>query len=244
MSEHPGNSPLFGEQGFDPETIGADLEALHVQRPGPRQAATQRVGSATRRVIDRLVGTSAPVDELEEIAEAMEALAERLEPHATGGRLYEGFAEAAIAGRPQSFFDWSPFLGTANPLAPPIVTRVQGDAVVGEVRFGAAYEGAPGCVHGGYLAAAFDEVLGLAQSFSGRSGMTGTLEIRYRKPTPLHADLRFEARLADVSGRKISVVGGCYHGDVLTAEAKGLFVTMQPQMMGRLLNEREHRPNA
>ena len=31
-------------------------------------------------------------------------------------------------------------------------------------RFGAAYEGPPGSVHGGIIAAAFDEVLGMTQS--------------------------------------------------------------------------------
>ena len=72
--------------------------------------------------------------------------------------------------------------------------------------------------------------------------MTGTLEIRYRRPTPLHTDLRFEGRLAEVSGRKIAVVGGCYAGEVLTAEAKGLFIAMPSKMMGRLLTERDRHP--
>jgi acyl-coenzyme A thioesterase PaaI-like protein len=226
----------------DQDTIRADLEALHVQRPGPRQAATQRIGGATRQLIERLVGTSAPVEELDLLAAEMESLAARLAPHTSRGRLYEGFAEASIAGRQSSFFDWSPFLGMANPLAPPIVASVEDGAVVGRVKFGAAYEGPPGCVHGGYVAAAFDEILGMAQTFSGRSGMTGTLEVRYRKPTPLHVDLRFEGRVQDVSGRKITVVGACYDGDVLTAESKGLFIAMNPAMMGQLLNERERRP--
>jgi acyl-coenzyme A thioesterase PaaI-like protein len=227
----------------DPDTIRADLEALHVRRPGPRQAATRRIGNATRTLIERMVGTSAPVEDLDRLADEMESLAERLAPHAGRGRLYEGFAEASIAGRESSFFDWSPLLGMANPLAPPIVARVEGDAVVGRVRFGAAYEGPPGCVHGGYIAAAFDEILGMTQTFSGRSGMTGTLEVRYRKPTPLHVDLRFEGRLQDVNGRKISVVGSCFHGEALTAEAKGLFIAMNPSMMGQLLTERERHPS-
>jgi acyl-coenzyme A thioesterase PaaI-like protein len=225
----------------DADTMRADLEALHAQTPGPRRAATQRIGAATRQLIDRLVGTSASLEELDLLAGEMEALAERLAPRDGRNRLYEGFAEAAIAGRPSSFFDWSPLLGLANPLAPPIVARIEGDAVIGSVNFGAAYEGPPGCVHGGFLAAAFDEVLGMAQTFSGRAGMTGTLEVRYRKPTPLHADLRFEGRLSDVNGRKITAIGACYHGEVRTAEAKGLFVAVHPRMMGRLLTDRERR---
>ena len=37
---------------------------------------------------------------------------------------------------------------------------VADEHVVGHVVFGDAYEGPPGCVHGGFIAAAFDEVLG------------------------------------------------------------------------------------
>jgi acyl-coenzyme A thioesterase PaaI-like protein len=225
----------------DREMMRADLEALHAQSPGPRQAAARRIGAATRQLIDRLVGTSASVEELDALATEMEALAGKMGPARGRNRLYEGFAEAAIAGRPSSFFDWSPLLGLANPLASPIVARVEGDAIVGLVNFGFAYEGPPGCVHGGFVAAAFDEILGMAQSMTGRAGMTGTLEVRYRKPTPLRADLRFEGRVEDVSGRKIKVVGTCHHGELLTAEARGLFVTMAPERLGHLMSERERR---
>ena len=64
-------------------------------------------------------------------------------------------------------------IGRANPLAPPIALELDDDRIVGRVTFGAAYEGPPGCVHGGYVAAAFDEVLGATQSLSGAPGMTG-----------------------------------------------------------------------
>ena len=66
---------------------------------------------------------------------------------------------------------------------------------------GRPYEGPPGHVHGGFVAAAFDEVLGFVQSTTGQPGMTGTLTIRYRKPTPLDTDLRFEATVQRVEGR-------------------------------------------
>ena len=54
--------------------------------------------------------------------------------------------------------------------------------MVGTATFGAAYEGPPGCVHGGFVAAAFDEVLGSTQSLSGEPGMTGRLTVNYRSP--------------------------------------------------------------
>ena len=61
--------------------------------------------------------------------------------------------------------------------------------IKGTVTFGSAYEGPPGHVHGGYVAAAFDELLGMTQSLGGMPGMTGTLTVRYRRPTPLRTEL-------------------------------------------------------
>ncbi len=97
---------------------------------------------------------------------------------------------------------------------------------IGSAVFGSAYEGPPGAVHGGYVAAAFDEVLGYVQSMSGSPGMTGTLTVKYRKPTPIHTELFFEAELLRVEGRKIFTHGELFAGDLLTAEADGLFISV------------------
>ena len=80
-------------------------------------------------------------------------------------------------------------------------------------------------------AATFDEILGAANMVSGNPGMTGTLTVRYRKPTPLRTDLRLEARFLSRDGRKIHTWAGMYHGDVLTAEADGLFIEVMPRQM-------------
>ena len=77
------------------------------------------------------------------------------------------------------------------------------DRVAGRVTFGSAYEGPPGCVHGGYVAAAFDELLGATQSLSGTQGMTAHLEVDYRRPTPLNTPLELEGWLDRREGRKI-----------------------------------------
>lgn len=191
----------------------------------PRRAEMRRLADATRAVIDGLVGTRAPDQALAAAAEALEGVAASLERYPHGG-LYEGFAESANAGDPHAFFDHSPIMGPANPIAPPIALAVVDDKVEGTAKYGAAYEGPPGCVHGGHIAAAFDEVLGLAQSLSGQPGMTGTLTVRYRRPTPLHVDLRFDGRLVRRDGRKIFTEGRLYHGDELTAEADALFISV------------------
>ena len=193
-----------------------------------------------RLVIERLVKSDAPEAELSAAAEALERYAERLETHPLLTR-YEGFAETANAGDVGAFFDQSPLIGLSNPLAPPIRLRVQDGSVIGAVVFGTAYEGPPGCVHGGFVAAAFDEVLGFAQSLTGNPGMTGTLTTRYRKPTPLHVELTFRAKVDRVDGRKIFASGTLHAGEKLCADAEGIFISFLGERFQALLAKRRER---
>jgi acyl-coenzyme A thioesterase PaaI-like protein len=94
-------------------------------------------------------------------------------------------------------------------------------------------------VHGGHIAAGFDEILGVANSVSGTPAMTGTLTIRYRQPTPLYRDLRYVAYLDKISGRKVSTRGELWHGDVLTAEAEGLFIRVGVSKFAELMAARD-----
>ena len=202
----------------------------------------RRLARAMRTVIDRLVQIDAPEAELSAAADALERYAERLAAHPKSHR-YDSWAETSPAGDVGGFFDQSPLIGQANPLAPPITLSADDDGVRvhGHVRFGAAYEGPPGCVHGGLIAAAFDEVLGFANSLSGNPGMTGTLTIIYRQPTPLHTELRFEARYDRTEGRKIFTTGELYAGDTLCAEAEGLFISVDRERFRLLYEERQRR---
>jgi acyl-CoA thioesterase FadM len=72
--------------------------------------------------------------------------------------------------------------------------------------------------------------------------MTATLTIRYRRPTPLHRDLRFEGVLERVDGRKIFTSGRCYDGETLTAEAEGLFIHVDFQRIAELMTNRDRPP--
>ncbi len=208
-------------------------------RENPRRVAFARVGNATRRVIDRLVATMASNEELGSIASEIEGVATALERYPMG-RTYEGFAEAANAGSPGGFFDHSPVSGVANPIAPPLQFEIPDvDAsgerrILGRANFGSAYEGPPGCVHGGYLAAAFDELLGRAQSLGGNPGMTANLSINYRKPTPLKCDLEFEGVLWKIDGRKVYTRGTCRYDGIVTAEADALFVSINFEKLAEL----------
>lgn len=203
----------------------------------PQRSAQRAIGEAMRGLIEHLIATDAPEEVLRSTAEQIEGLAADLAAHPkTVGFL--GFSESANSGDPFAFFDRSPVIGRANPLAPPVVMEPTGDSVIGRVRFGSAYEGPPGCVHGGYLAAAFDEVLGMVQSMTGNPGMTGTLTVRYRRPTPLHADLVFEGRLDRVEGRKIFTQGSVTVNGEVSAEAEALFISVDFQKIAELYRQR------
>lgn len=217
----------------------AQLEAQASNEVSPRRQELRRLADGARRVLHGLVSTDADDAELREAADRLEALATLFDT-AKKRSMYEGFAEAANSGDPHAHFDHSPMLGRANPLAPPIALRIVDDrTMVGTATFDAGYEGPPGCVHGGYVAAAFDEVLGAAQSLSGSPGMTGRLTVNYRSPTPLHEELRITGRFERVEGRKIFTTGTLHAGDRLCAEAEGLFISIGAEHFASLKVARE-----
>jgi acyl-coenzyme A thioesterase PaaI-like protein len=218
--------------------FAARMEGMRDADITPQRQELRRLAAATRLVIERLVATRAPEQDLADAAAALEAIAASLDGHPRG-HSFEGFSESANAGDPHAFFDHSPIIGRANPLAPPLDLAVVDGKVVGRARFGSAYEGPPGAVHGGYVAAAFDELLGMAQSLGGKPGMTGTLTVRYRRPHPLHTEIEFEAELLGVEGRKIFTAGRSYADGELRAEAEGIFISVDFSKVAELMARRE-----
>jgi hypothetical protein len=201
-------------------------------------AERRRLAEALRRVIEHLTVADTPEEELVVAADRLEEYAAHLETHER--RPYLGFAETALA-EGGGHFDYSPLIGRSNPLAPPIRCFSEGRHAIGEVVFGSPYEGPPGCVHGGYVAAAFDEVLGYAQALTGQPGMTGTLTVKYRKPTPLHTPLRFDCWVERISGRKNYARGTLQAGELLCADSEAIFVSVGPDKFRDLVAARRGR---
>lgn len=193
--------------------------------PAGQRAALHRLAASMRKVTEAISDMDASEEDLVAAADAFEAFAERFEASRRGHRIW-GYAESAPAGDVLAIFDRSPTIGLGNPIAPPLAMRIDGEDVVGTGTYGRQYEGPPGHVHGGQVAAAFDEVLGMAQSRTGRAGMTGTLTIRYRKPTPLYTELVFRGRVDRVEGRKLFTSGTVHAGETLCAEAEAIFITV------------------
>ena len=239
-----GGSSATGE----PTHTSPRIEGLRSLEVTPRRREGRRLATAMREVIDLLVSTTASREELADAADELEGLAATLRALPTG-QTYLGFSESANAGQEvaglspgdpewSAFFDHSPFIGLANPLSPPMTLEYSGERVLGTVTFGSAYEGPPGCVHGGYIAAVFDELLGSTQSLSGSQGMTAHLGIDYRRPTPLHVPLRMEGWFDRSEGRKIYANATIHADGVLTAEASGLFIAFDREKFAELLEAR------
>lgn len=205
-------------------------EAVWVQK--------RRLAAAIREVMEEILTVAAPEDELRIAADRLEQYAAHLaktpREHVTWGN-----PEAATSGDLSGFFDLSPLIGRANPLAPPMSLWVEDGVVRGKVTYGWAYQGPPGHVHGGMVAAAFDEILGFAQSMTGHPGMTGTLTIRYRRPTPLYTEMRIEAKVVRVEGRKIFTEARMYAGEAVTAEAEGIFISISEESLRTLREGRQ-----
>jgi hypothetical protein len=198
-----------------------------------------RLAAEVRRVSDLLVGRPLHDDAVAAAAETVRGVADDLARSAAPGKAPRGMPDHR--GHPQDFFPTSPIIGYANPVAPPVdVWAVRTDdgswELRGRVVYGYPYEGPPTCVHGGVIAELFDEVLGSMTIVNGTPGMTGTLTVRYRRPTPLLAPLDVEARITSVEGRKIFAWGAIRHQGELTAEAEGVFIAVWPRKMLAILS--------
>jgi len=123
---------------------------------------------------------------------------------------------------------FGPVRGLDNVVAPPLVFGApvmrDGVSVVNAVaRCGPRYEGPRGLVHGGILAACFDEVLAIAQRDAGFAGVTRELNVRYRKPVRIDEPLVFTAWIEQDDGRRALGRAACHVGDELRADAAAEF---------------------
>ena len=100
------------------------------------------------------------------------------------------------------------------------------DGVVSPVLVSRVYEGPPGAVHGGIVAAYLDEILGgAALRATGRPSVTGELTVRYVKPVPPETPLLGRGRVVKDHGRYVDVEGSLEEFGIgrVVATARGRF---------------------
>ena len=179
------------------------------------------LAEAVRDLVDATIRTTVDDDEVRAVQLEVEELTARLRKSQLDGAYGVRFSRGR--GRPWG----NPVVGLRNAVAPPVVIEhdpsANGD-VWADFHLGAAYEGPPGLVHGGVSALILDQVLGEAAGAGGKPGMTGTLTLRYHRPTPLFVELTVQARQVSVDGRKIRTTGEILANGEACVSADGLFV--------------------
>ncbi|WP_329407702.1 hypothetical protein OG563_36865 [Nocardia vinacea] len=91
------------------------------------------------------------------------------------------------------YLDHASDIGAYNPCFPEYrFDHLSAAAAAGRVTFPLVHEGPPGLVHGGFLAVFFDAVVQHQNCVVGLTGKTRSLNVTYRRPTPILLELRFE----------------------------------------------------
>lgn len=198
--------------------------------------AKRRMANAIKQLTEALVTSSPSIEKMERFAAQLESTASEIEQSPRIYGRYDWTNSGEHGNHGQISHELNPIAGWSNPLAPPLNSWIEDDICYATCTCGWAYEGPPGSVHGGYVAALFDQFLGMAQLLSDRPGMTAFLHVNYHARTPLNTELRLKGWYDKIEGRKNFIRGEMYADGVMTASAEGLFV--QPR--GGMYSLRAH----
>jgi acyl-coenzyme A thioesterase PaaI-like protein len=131
-------------------------------------------------------------------------------------------------GEKHQLFADSVVSGDSNPMGINAKLWREGEVAFIEATLEKAFEGAPGRAHGGMVAALIDETMGLVMSIQGVVAFTVQLDVAYRAPTPIFRPIVAKAWLDHVERRKLFITCEVRDGDAICAEAKGIFVSVDP----------------
>ena len=203
--------------------------------PSAQQRRKHLLADQVRQLIDDVLFLDAAASDEDALLAAEQALAAAVKafeplPDVPGRNLH-------VAAVDNNHAERSPLTGRSNALAAPMRLWFEGELTYGEATYPDAYEGPPGLVHGGYVIAAFDDLLGVAQAASGLAGLTGTLEVKLRRGTPLNARIDYVAGVSGVEGRKVFAWGQALLDGELLAEGTGVFIEPRGGHPARAMRE-------
>lgn len=187
--------------------------------------------NATLYQLNQLVrANTAPDDVLVAATEAIQDITRMLLPHQ-----FEGpFSAATLDGNtghynrqansPGEVMPYSPLIGNLNPISPQFQLHYIDGRVEGKGIFPATFTGPPDTVHGGMIAAIFDELLTAVVLANGPVAFTGTLSIRYLNRTAIGKEIELKAECTEKQQRKIFARGEILQNGQITARAEGVFI--------------------
>lgn len=178
------------------------------------------LAESVRELVDATIRSEADADTVAEVKRDVDAAVARLRERQIQGSFGVRHTTAG-----ESVGWGNAVIGIRNALAPPLVTRRdESGRVLADFFLGAAYEGPPGHVHGGVSALILDHVLGEAASQDRQPRFTGSITVRYLRPTAL-GPLRTEAIRTRTEGVKTFCTGHISDAEGTTVEAEGVFIT-------------------
>lgn len=201
------------------ETSQDQIDTVELRR---QELSYEALAQAVRELLDATVRTKIDAADVDELTEQVRGVSAKLLEQAHPGPV--GLLKCAD-GRLRD--PANPVSGRRNAFAPPLKITRDKEAKRASATFnlGAAYEGPPDHVHGGVLSMLLDQILGNIPSLVGLPGMTASLEVTYRRPSPLLTDLGIEAWVDRTEGWKTFVKGRIFDPQGrTTAEAEALFI--------------------
>ncbi len=196
-----------------------DVGDVSSEEVGRLRAVYQPLAESVRELIDATIRTEVDADTVAAVKADLDAATARLRSHQCDGP----FGVRYTAGGDRMAWG-NPVIGIRNPMAPPLTIQHDADGrVFTDFHLGAAYEGPPGHVHGGIAALVLDHVLGEVAANADSPRFTGTISLRYLRPTRL-GQLHAEARITRADGIKTFASGHLADDEGITVEAEGVFI--------------------
>ncbi|MEN6501590.1 MAG: PaaI family thioesterase [Tenuifilaceae bacterium] len=122
-------------------------------------------------------------------------------------------SDSFVSGRQQRYIEIQYFRGSKP------------ENFYAKVLFRKEAQGAPDIVHGGAIAAVFDETMGAICLVLGQPAVTATLTVDYRIPVPVEKEFLVEARLEKTERRKFFITARMLdEQQELFAESKAIYV--------------------
>lgn len=175
-------------------------------------AELARLGAALRGLLDVTASVAVPAAVSQPAARSLQEITRQLAE-----------ADLPLDGVP----DYARYVLTlpGHALTPPL-TLVRRDDEGADLRvtFGRYYRNAFGSANGGAIAMMFDTAIAQSASGGTRPSRTARLEIDYRSPVPIGAELDVRVRLTEVDGRKRRLAADLLLDDQVLAQATGLMI--------------------
>ncbi len=177
-------------------------------RPGAAPAGTARFGEAP---LDQTIAAAGAIRRLSSLLLSFEHAHPTVDAIVAQISDWECELSAAVppdstprigpddSGSRRVYLDHATDIGAFNPCFPEYrFDSLDATTASGRVTFPLVYEGPPGLVHGGFLAVFFDCVIQHQNCLVGLSGKTRSLNVTFRRPTPVLTDLRFDIARSEV----------------------------------------------